>query len=135
MVNRNVIAGGICALLLVACGGATVTKEIASKADFGPRPSDKTAHSAIKEHLEQTLLDPESMRLKCSSINKGWAREHIFAPPTFGYLIICDVNAKNRMGGYVGAKEYAFVINRSTLSTFGTSASEIKRGMHYDLVE
>ncbi len=60
----------------------------------------------------QILIDPDSLRLSCNeNTRKGWARDSMYDAPIYGYLLRCDVIAKNRLGGYTGTKEYALVLN------------------------
>lgn len=124
------------ALALAGCGGVPVTREDASNAQFAAKPTDEEAIRKIRGYLEDVLIDPDSLRLKCSKVtDKAWARENMFDRPQFGYLVICDVNSKNRMGGYVGGKEFGFLFNGSTFQAFDYSGySSGGSGTHYGLV-
>ena len=35
----------------------------------------------------------------------------MFDEPTFGWIVFCDVNAKNKLGGYTGGKPHLFIFN------------------------
>ena len=124
------------ALALAGCGGVPVTRDDASKALFAAKPTDEEAIRKIRGYLENVLIDPDSLKLKCSKVtDKAWARGNMFDRPQFGYLVICDVNSKNRMGGYVGGKEFGFLLNGSSFQAFDYSGySDGGRGTHYDLV-
>ena len=100
------------AFALSACGGIPVTREKANAATFAAQPTDEDAVQYIRNYLDDVLIDPSSLRLKCSKVlGKGWARENFISDePLFGYLVSCDVNSKNRMGGYTGGKHYVFII-------------------------
>ncbi len=92
----------------------------------------------IRGYLESVLIDPESLRLKCSKVtDRAWARENMFDQPQFGYLVVCEVNAKNKFGGYTGGKEHIFLFNGSTFEVFDDSlhGSRGGRGTHYDLIK
>ncbi|MBK8120740.1 MAG: hypothetical protein IPK39_17360 [Sulfuritalea sp.] len=124
------------ALGLVGCGGVPVTRDDASKAQFASKPTDEESIRKIRGYLESVLIDPDSLKLKCSKVTeKAWAREDVFERPKFGYLVICDVNSKNRMGGYVGGKEFAFLFNGSSFHAFDYSHFTYGgSGTRYDLV-
>jgi hypothetical protein len=107
---------GFVVFALSACAGVPVTKERINSAHFGAKPSEEEAMQKIRSYLGNVLIDPDSLRLKCSKVtDRAWARGNMFDEPQFGYLVICDVNAKNRMGGYTGGKEHAFLPESVTL--------------------
>ncbi|MBJ6724396.1 hypothetical protein [Geomesophilobacter sediminis] len=101
----------IACLLLSACA---VSREAMMKADYGPQPSKEEAMQKVKQYLSLVLIDPDSLKLACSDdIRKGWLRDDpLGGTPNFGWLIYCNVNAKNRFGGYTGYKNYFFAINK-----------------------
>lgn len=51
--------------------------------------------------------------------------------PTFGYLVLCDINAKNRMGGYTGSKIKGFILNGSYFRAFYTEFTASDRGLMF----
>ena len=123
---------------LTACSGIPVTKEKANAVTYFAPPTDEEAVGYIRNYLEGTLIDPMSLRLKCSKVlGKGWAREnYISDEPIFGYLVSCDVNAKNRMGGYTGGKHYVFIINGKRINGFDfTGFEDNGPGRHFGLIQ
>ena len=125
------------ALMVAACGGVPVTRDDAGRAQFAAKPSEEEAMQKIRAYLERVLIDPESLRLKCSKVtDRAWARQNMFDRPQFGYLVVCDVNAKNKFGGYTGGKEHIFLFNGSAFQVFDDSlhGSSGGRGTHYDLI-
>ena len=98
---------------VVACGGVRVTRDDASQAQFAEKPTDEEAIRKIRGYLDSVLIDPDSLRLKCSTVRKGWGRHNMYDKPTFGWVVYCDVNAKNKLGGYSGGKPHLFIINGS----------------------
>lgn len=124
-------------LVLSACAGIPVTKEKANAANFAAQPTDEEAVKNIRNYLDDILIDPSSLRLKCSKIaGKGWARQNfIYDEPLFGYLVACDVNSKNRLGGYTGGKNYIFIINGRKINAFDfTGYEENGPGRHFGLI-
>ena len=99
--------------LLSACAmNGAPRVEDARNAYFSEKPTKQETDSKIKLYLEQTLYDPYSANVSCSQpTDKAWISHNMFEKPLYGYLVKCDVNAKNRMGGYTGVKEHWFVFN------------------------
>jgi hypothetical protein len=104
------------ALNLAGCSFAP-SKEQMTNADFGERPNSARATATITNYLGRTLIDPDSLRLRCADAEakKGWAREVGDRQYRFGWSIYCEVNAKNRLGGYTGAKTHIFLFNGNNL--------------------
>lgn len=93
---------------LMATGCALMhkpTQEQIVNADYGTYPDDYKA--IVSSYIDRTLIDPDSMRL---SDWKGPSRGYIYdySGAYFGYRVCAEVNAKNRMGGYVGRQPYFF---------------------------
>ena len=112
-------------LLLLAVGCATtdpVTKAEIASADFGAYPDNY--ETLIKDHLYKTLIDPTSMLVEFEGRPyKGYCYAPAVIPPGqhFGYGVPLRVNAKNRLGGYVGWKGHvAFIRNGRVYETFET---------------
>lgn len=111
MSKISIILTFIVCFCLSAC---TVSREKLRNANFGSKVSSFEAKEKTKRYFEQVLVDPDSLMLSCSSdVRKGWARENRYDEPTYGYLVRCNVDFKNRYGKYTGNKEYAVVINDS----------------------
>ncbi len=126
------------AFVLSACAGVPVTREKANAANFAAQPTDQEAVQNIQNYLENILIDPGSLRLKCSKVaGKGWARENFISDePQFGYLVSCDVNSKNRLGGYTGGKSYIFIINGGKTIGFDfTGYGSNGPGRHFGLIQ
>lgn len=117
---------GICILLLAGC--ATMppppTVEQARNADFGKYPGDW--QEITTNRINEDLIDPYSSRYAFNGLEQGWL--HVRDTPS-GYMYVwvaCGtVNAKNRMGGYVGANPFYVAIRngvvvRSKTGRFGT---------------
>lgn len=106
--------------VLTGCAGlAPITDEDIRGANFGAKPSKNEANTRIKSYLNNTLIDPDSVKLSCSDVYKGWAKEnYVTDSPKFGYIVVCNVNAKNRFGGYTGAKEYVYIFNGNFFQSY-----------------
>ena len=109
---RRILSIVLVCICLSACA---VSRVAMTNANYGPRPSKTEAMQIIKQSLERVLIDPDSLRLACADdIRKGWARDNMYDPPNFGWLINCSVNSKNSFGGYTGNKNYYFSVNGSS---------------------
>jgi len=98
-------------ILLTSCVSNQVTREDMLKITYsGERPTTQKMITLLKQNLENTLVDPYSAKAKCGVVRKGYARA-LTGPNHYGYFSLCQVNAKNRLGGYVGYKPYAVVVN------------------------
>ena len=114
----NVTVLIVVAYLVVGCASvAKITPEQKASADYGAYPDNY--QQLIKEYFEVRLFDPYSAKYKFSEPIKGYTRK---APVIgggvheFGYVVIVWVNAKNRMGGYVGLKRYSMFIKNGQVS-------------------
>lgn len=99
---RNVYAAA--AMTAVSLGGCVTP----NADEIGPYPTD--FKSILQQHIEETFFDPYSMRsVKVSTPRQG----HIFFRQ--GWDVCFQVNARNRMGGYVGLTRYAYLLNRGAV--------------------
>ena len=112
------INGKLLPLLLAVslCSCATVaapSSEDLATADYGGAISQTDAENLAKDLMSALLKDPYSAVYTCSTPEKGWRNDDIFAKykKHYGYVMHCMINAKNSFGAYGGAKPYDFVIN------------------------
>lgn len=103
--------------VVVICGCAVVpapTVEEARAIGYGPEPTVEVLDQALKTFFQDRLIDPESARFSYRNRpKKEYMKETgIFGDHTLrtGWTFIVAVNAKNRLGGYVGAEDYEFLI-------------------------
>jgi hypothetical protein len=97
----------VSAFLLAACGSVNFAKVDAK--EFGPAPAAIALQKVAEQHLQNSLIDPESRRVRwfdqqprqaglyTGLLRSGWV---------YGWAMRFGVNAKNRMGGYAGEKLY-----------------------------
>lgn len=100
----------LCLSLLVGCI-KKMTPDDVRGVDFGQPPSDY--QNQIDSHLENTLYDPYSAVKTCGVP----CRSHKIFGGHLGWTVTCQVNAKNRMGGYTGKKDMSFFFNGGKLET------------------
>ena len=95
--------------LAFGCAKKPSPEELAN-ANYGPYPNNY--QELIKERMAAVLYDPYSAMYEFPSPPiQGWGYENVFSPVQFGWRGIFFVNAKNRMGGYVGRHKFGYVIN------------------------
>ncbi|MDD4998775.1 MAG: hypothetical protein PHI99_11555 [Syntrophales bacterium] len=100
---------GIIFLFALLAGCATAPRPTAQQinsADYGPAPENY--EEIIKAATSPKLLDPYSAQYTFSKPTKRW--NNMVDGIVYGWRVGGTLNAKNRMGGYVGAKPfYAFI--------------------------
>lgn len=93
--------------------GCTITPD---PEEIGPYPT--RYKQIIKQEVLTTYYDPYSVRsVAITSPRRG----HIFFQQ--GWIVCLKANAKNRMGGYVGLKKTAYLINRGEVVKTSVGAS------------
>jgi hypothetical protein len=98
-------------ILASALGGCLKppTPEQVQAADYGPAP--KNYEAAVKAFMHSRLFDPYSAVYE---FGQPWSWYYMNPPVKggalggFGWFVPVDINAKNRMGGYIGAQQYVF---------------------------
>jgi len=99
------------AVLAILSGCATPpSQNVISNLDYGSPPQNYEA--TIKKHFDGTLFDPYSAHYDFEPPQQYWVKDSPLMGGRLcaGYIVRVGVNAKNRMGGYVGKKMYAFII-------------------------
>lgn len=108
---KKIYVAAVMAVSLGMVGCAPGIKPI-NEVKFYPKPSKEEAKQKISGFLQTHLSDPYSARWSCSDIsNEAWVWPGVGYDRHYGYLVICQINAKNKFGGYVGAKRYVFRFN------------------------
>ena len=109
--------------IITACA-VPVTQEAVDTASFGPEPQKEEYMTIIEDHLRGIALDPKSIILNCLEATMGWARRRVTDQPSFGWLVACDVNGRNRFGGYTGIQPYVFIFNDRGISVLNSNELE-----------
>lgn len=123
-------------VFLVCACSTPVTKTQFENAKFSARPTNSEAVALIASYMQNILIDPNSLLLKCSHVTgKGWARQFATDEPVFGHIVLCTVNAKNKLGGYTGQKPYIYVINGSKITAFEFNTQPWAEGQLHALIE
>jgi len=110
----------ISALALVACAAPVTPLEI-QQAQFPAQPHQAEINNEVGTFLKANIPNPEAARKECSPPRKAWARQQIDKPANFGWMVVCDVNAKNNAGAYVGTKPYMFLFTKNGNMTYDPS--------------
>jgi hypothetical protein len=99
---------------LSACHARPTPQQIYS-ADYGSYPRDY--ESIIRTHYSTYLFDPYTAVYTFRSPTQAWRSS--FSNIQYGWVVCGTINAKNRFGGYVGAKPfYVFIRNGAILVNF-----------------
>lgn len=94
-----------------------------------PPPSMEVAGQAVAEYFKQSLYDPYSAQYEFTAPVNSYLVQ--WGEPHHGWFMCGTVNAKNRMGGYVGAQNFwAFFnpINPTQVIAGATDSSESMQG-------
>jgi hypothetical protein len=98
--------------LVGACASAPTGQELAA-ADVGPLPSNY--EQLVKDNFATSLFDPYSAVYSFTQTPfRGYAGNAVDGAK-IGWIVCGTVNAKNRMGGYVGARPFLFVISNGAV--------------------
>jgi hypothetical protein len=92
------------------CDGVSSTRIIDGKPLY-PKPTYETAIGVIKAHLKGSLLDYDSAKLECSEVSAPVWIKLPLEPRRYGYVVECDINAKNAFGGYAGYQRRWYYFN------------------------
>lgn len=96
------------ALALTGCSSIPRPGEEQLKTAFyGEPPSLEIVEPDCRALLSRTLYDPGSLRLEVFRPVRGWYSDEAKGT-RYGWLVLADVNARNRFGGYAGSREYVF---------------------------
>lgn len=101
-------------LLSLALAGCANTVKPINQVKYWPKPTKEESTAKINGYLKNSLIDPYSAVVECNDpTDEAWVWTGVGYDTDYGYLVICQVNAKNRLGAYVGAKRYVFRFNGS----------------------
>lgn len=99
------------AFVFLGCATAPPpTREQLANADYGDPPSNH--EELIKSFLSASLIDPYSAMYTFDHPVKGWTKA---AGEAYGWVVCGSLNAKNRFGGYVGAKPFYVMIKNNKI--------------------
>ena len=101
----------VASLMLVGCGGNPTAETIAS-AHYGQYPSNYK--ESIHAYMTSVAFDPGSLQYRNWTTPKK-TYNGFFDSVVYGYTVCVDVNAKNRMGGYVGFDTHDFLIRNGRI--------------------
>lgn len=111
----------IAVLALVACATPVTQSEI-QQAKFSPQPKQAEIDKEVNGYLKANVNEPDAAKKQCSPPRKAWARTFSYESPKFGWMVVCDVNAKERSGGYGPLKAYMFLFTENGNFSFDSSS-------------
>jgi len=108
-------------LTLAACATPVTQSEI-QQAKFPPQPKQAEIDKEVNAYLKANINDPEAAKKECSPPRKAWARALSYETPKFGWMVVCDVNAKERSGAFGPLKAYMFLFTENGNYSYDSSA-------------
>ena len=109
------------ALALVACATPVTQSEI-QQAKFTPQPKQAEIDKEVNSYLKANINEPEAAKKECSPPRKAWARALSYEPAKFGWMVVCDVNAKEKSGGFGPLKAYMFLFTTNGNYAYDSSS-------------
>lgn len=105
----------ILALLLAAAGCMPPPPNVDElrALEMGMPPDSVTVNAQVSAYFETQLFDPMSAVYKYGEIMPAWYKSDSKLEPGWGLTV--SVNAKNRMGGYVGFAQYLAIFRNDKL--------------------
>lgn len=109
------------ALALTACAQAPSvqpTSALRPPAPTAPAPTESEALTALQQHLQRTLKDPDSIKQFRVLTNPAWATwrgtGYWVNSMDGGWLVCYELNAKNSFGGYTGLRTEGVVFHMNS---------------------
>lgn len=120
------LMSGVVLVVFVAGCAPVSTTQVMPDAYYGDAPSAEDAQTQAKALLQGMLKDPYSAHWMCHPMKQGQLGDgKAFGSALTGWLLPCEVNAKNSYGAYAGAVPYVFLFRDGRLRR----AVEISRNM------
>ena len=111
----------VAALVLAACAAPVTQQEIA-QAKFPAQPNQAAVEKEVNTYLKSAINNPDLATKECSPPRKAWARSLSFETPKFGWMVVCDVKAKERSGGDGPMKTFMFLFAADGNYTYDASS-------------
>ena len=111
----------VAALALAACAAPVTQQEIA-QAKFPAQPNQAAVDKEVNAYLKSALNNPDLATKECAPPRKAWARALSFEAPKFGWMVVCDVKAKERSGGDGPMKTFMFLFAADGNYTYDASS-------------
>lgn len=94
-----------------------------------PEPAQHPDWASVRDQgvsgISSSLFDPSSAQINWSSGFRWGFAKPIIGRRTHGWIACGSINAKNRMGGYVGAQPFWIMADASGAVTYGMVAETI----------
>jgi hypothetical protein len=107
---------GVCFLVSACMTKRPVpTTDELNSANYGTKPIPEEVPEMVRSYLKRRgYFDPNGAEIEdCSEPEKAWK----YDPDNFegwsylfGWQVRCDINAKNRMGGFIGFEAYDYLV-------------------------
>lgn len=108
-------------LTLAACATPVTQSEI-QQAKFPPQPNQAAMDKEVNAYIKSAVNTPEMATKECSPPRKAWARSIAFEKPKFGWMVVCDVKARDRSSSDASMKTYMFLFTTDGNYTYDPSS-------------
>jgi hypothetical protein len=131
---KNKLLSIFAVLALGACT-APVTQQEVQQAQFPPQPKQAEIDKEVNAYLKANIYKPETAQKECAPPRKAWARQNADKPANFGWMVVCDVNAKNSAGNFVGVKAYMFLFTKNGNISYDPSTFFLNINEHVQFID
>lgn len=107
----RILAAGLLLLGSTAMAAAAGAKDKKPEHVYGPPPAWERYREMAEAAIKGRLIDPESARIEWLGQYQKGGFKPFLEGRVFGYAGCGTVNARNRMGGYVGRTSFVVVID------------------------
>jgi hypothetical protein len=111
----------LAAITFIGCA-LPVTQSDIQQAKFTPQPNQAEIDKEVNAYLKANMKDSTSAKKICSPPRKAWARAYSYEPAKFGWMVVCDVNAKEKSGDFGPVKAYMFLFTTTGNVVYDSSA-------------
>jgi membrane-associated protease RseP (regulator of RpoE activity) len=125
---ESLVAGLVAACLTVGLAGPAYSKKPQTPVNPGPQPDFTQASAEAERLIRSSLFDPGSAEFQWPFAWVGGFWKPFLGSRKVGWWTCGRVNAKNRMGGYVGFQNFVVVVNEGRIIHH-----EVGTGRQFDL--
>lgn len=119
---------------LVACT-TPVTQQEVQQAQFPAQPKQAEIDKAVATFMKANIMNPDTAQKECAPPRKAWARQNADKPADFGWMVVCDINAKDNSGNLTGVKAYMILFTTNGIKTYDPSTFFLNINEHVQFLD
>jgi hypothetical protein len=119
---------------LVACS-TPVTQQEVQQAQFPAQPKQAEIDKEVASFMKANIMNPDSAKKECAPPRKAWARQNADKPADFGWMVVCDINAKDNSGNFTGVKAYMILFTTKGVKTYDPTTFFLNINEHVQFLD